>query len=244
MVPRKKTLLSTVADMIPGGLLVILGLWLMGVEARHESWAEGSFRYWLWQHRHHMLVVLALMATVTPLAWLILNITARRRAIRAFLDRMHARFWIKGSKKDPEYRISLYVPGWSGEQLVCRHRTDDTRSGTTWSTSVPKDGRAGDGVVGAAWLTGMVVQASSPPKNPTDEELSAYRQRSHITEARDEVSWPEAAMLAVPVHSLDGGMLGVLLFERNKPDAKVGGVTIRDYEHDVHVLAMILEGSL
>jgi hypothetical protein len=92
----------------------------------------------------------------------------------------------------------------------------------------------------------MTIQVSSPPERPTEDEVADYRMKCHLTEdIQDRRSWPHAALLGIPVqNSQDGSPIAVLLIERNQPDASVGNVTTRDYEHDVHVCTMILQGRL
>ena len=245
MVPSEKNRLLTLLAVLPPVVMLLLVILLGAIE---DSGGKPSGDVWqhIWQHRYGYLIGVASISTGGAFAVYVYTAFARRRAITYFLNHMHTRFWTRRGERDPDYRISLFVPAAVGETLRCYYRTDLRASGRKWSQKQPGDGRSADGVVGAVWLTGMTIQVSSPPERPTEDEMADYRMKCHITEAiQDRRSWPCAALLGVPVQSShDGSPIAVLLIERNQPDSGVGNVTMRDYEHDVHVCTMILQGQL
>ena len=245
MVPSEKNRLLTLLAVVPPVVMLLLVL-LLG--AIHDSGGQPTGDLWqhIWVHRFGYMLGVASASTGGALAVYIYTSFARRRAVTYFLNHMHARFFTRRGERDPEYRISLFVPTALRGGLRCYYRTDLRRSSRRWSQKQPGDGRSADGVVGAVWLTGMTIHVSSPPERPTEEELADYRMKCHVTDAiQDRRSWPFAAMLGVPIQSSrDGSPIAVLLIERNHPDAAVGNVTVRDYEHDVHVCTMILQGQL
>lgn len=245
MVPSEKNRLLTLLTVLPPSVLVVLIVFLSAMNENGGSPA-GGIDVHLWNYRYSYMFGFAFASFLGALSIYGYTALSRRRAINNFLDHMHARFWTKRSKRDPEYRVSLYVPTSFGDALRCSYRTDRHPSGKRWSRTQPDDGRSADGVVGAVWLTGMTIQVSSPPERPTENELTDYRMKCHLTEEiQDSRSWPQAALLGIPIQgSQDGRPIAVLLIERNRPDARVGNVNLRDYEHDIHVCTMILQGRL
>lgn len=245
MVPSEKNRLLTLLAVLLSTFTLVLVLVLYETDGGQRNSAE-LLRSHFWTYRYQYLIGAAVTSTALTLVIYLGTAFARQRAIAYFLDHMHARFFTRRSKRDPEYRISLFAPSRFGQSLRCCYRTDGKRSGKRWSQTRPGDGRSADGVVGAVWITGMTVQVGSPPKRPTEDELADYRLRSHVTgDVQDDRSWPNAALLGIPVQSSQTGLpIAVLLIERDRSDAHVGNITMRDYEHDIHVCTMILQGHV
>lgn len=205
---------------------------------------DGLTRF-LWNNRDVLTMILAGFSFLGAWAGARYITTQRRRALEYFLDQAHARLWTSKGQRNPEYRLSLFLPNAQCTTLGCFYRTDKIRSGKRWSIKLDETNSL-DGIVGAVWRTGMAVQVSSPPENPTEDEWTTYRLQSFVTKAAHEgCSWPGAAILGIPIQNADDGQLiGVLIVERNRPNAKIGDVTIRDFDHEIQMCAMILQGRL
>jgi hypothetical protein len=243
MVSSEKNRLLSLLAVVPPVLLVAL---LVLLDTADDQAQAPDWLQHLADHRYPYLLAVGLASTVGPLATFLYATQARRRSLTYFLTHMHLRFWNKRGERDSEYRVSLFVPTLLGGRLRCYFRSDGRRTRQQWSQRQPGDGRSADGVVGAVWLTGMTIEVGSPPERPTEEELAEYRMRCHITKpVQGRRSWPYAAILGIPVQSSDDGRpIAVLLVERNRPDARIGRVSARDYQHDVQVCTMLLQGRL
>ena len=186
----------------------------------------------LWEGRW---VLGGLLVIVVFLGFVYDVLGSKYREVKTYLDRLHLRHWEKNGGRDPDYRISFYVPanrlqvrwGWlpiqRRKELKCVHRTDQKTPSKRWSRVPPDDGRKGDGIVGFIWVYGMQPSAKSLPEDPSEVEKFDYCEETHMPTAEfEDRSWQGAAMTGIFVQDSALEKSGVLLVECQRP----GGVEI------------------
>lgn len=164
---------------------------------------------------------------------------SKEKVARAVVVYLHRRSFSRDYRLDPDVRVSILVPTWTGKKLRCLHRSDGRPQRSRWSTGVGPNG-AYDGMAGYAWCTqsAQVVDGID-----TGVQLDEYLAQTHVSRKRyDDLTWPGAAMVVMPITvSMARGPIGVLIIEKRTgyaPDLT------RELFDDASLCGEVLEGFL
>jgi len=198
---------------------------------------EHPFFFLVWQYRTPLIIAFAVVGVIAPL--IAYRPGQRRETVRHFLEYLHQRSWARGIGRNPDFRLSFWVPTWRG-QLKCVYRTDGHPSRRRWEMNPKTDG---DGVVGHVWKYGVMSLIDALPANPSQQDKDTYLQKTFLDQTRySELSWPGAEMAAIRVIGSAGEALGVLLVESRNREAKIS--VVDQFYSDAGVFAMVWEGRL
>ena len=230
-----------------------------------QAWStqtDGAHAFWALVYTHRVVMVWVLAGIVVTFNNLIpwyQEHDAKARAVQRYLNTLHNQISNRVAGLDPDYRLTLFCPGWVWHdgwlrlRWKCLYRTGGGRTTRTFSPERlnQPNGRVADGVVGFIRVFGFSPQVAGLKKDPDEDEIRQYCVDTQIDRSTyDSLSWPgcqiQGAILKIS-HADDP--IGVLIIENRKHSSKGKPIALNPtqlevFNHGVVNCTMVMEGRL